>query len=227
MTKEKKIDTYTLVMSGLLTAIVVLLQFMGASIRFGMFSISLVLIPIVIGAAKCGVLAGGWLGFVFGLVVLLSGDAAPFMAVNVAGTIITVLAKGMACGFAAGLAYRGVYRYMQYRSQKKIEFFTKKGIICSNCKDGMYGYISRNSAYVATLVAAIVCPVVNTGMFLLGCLTFFMDTISLWAKEANLGGNVGYYMIFVLVGVNFLLELGTNIVLNPVIVRILNIFKKN
>ena len=90
----------------------------------------------------------------------------------------------------------------------------------------MYGYISRNSAYVATLVAAIVCPVVNTGVFLLGCLAFFMDTIAVWVKEAGLGGGVGYYMIFGLVGVNFLLELGTNIILNPVIVRMLNIIKK-
>ncbi|MBE7050850.1 MAG: ECF transporter S component [Ruminococcaceae bacterium] len=224
MTKGKKIDTYTLVLASLLTAIVIVLQFMGASIRFGMFSISLVLIPIVIGAAKCGVLVGGWLGFVFGLVVLLSGDAAPFMAISVVGTIITVIVKGVACGLATALAYKGVYRYMQYRSRKKIEFFTKEGIICANCKDGMYDYISRNSAYVATLVAAIVCPVVNTGVFLLGCLTFFFEAII--PQDVGAWGVIKF-MIFTLVGGNFLFELGTNIVLNPVIVRLLNIVKKN
>ena len=36
---------------GLMTAIVVVLQLIGSAIRFGTFSISLVLIPIVIGTA--------------------------------------------------------------------------------------------------------------------------------------------------------------------------------
>ena len=61
---------------GLLTAITIVLQMIGAVIRFGPFSITLVLIPIVVGAALYGPLAGAWFGFVFGMVVLLSGDAA-------------------------------------------------------------------------------------------------------------------------------------------------------
>ena len=48
---------------GLFTAIVVVLQFLGGGIKFGMFSISLVLVPIVVGAAVYGWAAGGWLGF--------------------------------------------------------------------------------------------------------------------------------------------------------------------
>ena len=67
--------TKTLVGLGLLTAIVVVLQLVGSFIKFGTFSISLVLMPIVVGAALYGVGAGAWLGFVFGVVVLLSGDA--------------------------------------------------------------------------------------------------------------------------------------------------------
>ena len=100
---NQKSSTQTIVLCAILTAIVVLLQLLGSFIRFGPFSISLVLLPIVIGAATCGVRAGAWLGFIFGLVVLLSGDASAFLAVNAPGTIITVLAKGIACGFFAGL----------------------------------------------------------------------------------------------------------------------------
>ena len=98
-------STKTLVLGAVLTALVVILQMMGASIKIGMFSISLVLIPIVIGAATCGSLIGAWLGFVFGIVVLLSGDAAPFMAITVPGTVLIVLLKGTACGYLAGLVY--------------------------------------------------------------------------------------------------------------------------
>lgn len=96
--KTQKMSTQSLVLCAIMTALVIILQFMGAFIKLGTFSISLVLVPIVIGAAICGVGAGAWLGFVFGIVVLLSGDAAAFLAVSVPGTIITVLAKGTACG---------------------------------------------------------------------------------------------------------------------------------
>lgn len=190
---QKKMSTKTMVLGAVLTALVVILQFTGAAIHFGPFSISLVLIPIVIGAATCGVGIGSWLGFVFGLVVLLSGDAGAFLAVNIPGTIITVLLKGTACGLLSGLAYKA---------------------------------LSKVNRYVAVVAAAIVCPVVNTGIFLLGCLVFFMETISEWAVTAGLGANVGQYMIFGLVGTNFLFELGTNIIVSPIVVRLLNIKEK-
>lgn len=189
--KSKK--TKKLVLSAILTALVIILQFLGSFIKLGPFSISLVLVPIVIGAATCGISVGAWLGFVFGLVVLISGDAAAFLAVDVLGTIITVILKGTLCGLIAGLAYK---------------------------------LISRINSYAAVATAALVCPVVNTGIFLLGCLVFFMDTITGWATAMGLGGNIARYMIVVLVGANFLFEVGVNIVLSPVIVRLLNIEKK-
>ncbi len=183
---KTKTNTRQMVLASILTALVIVLQFMGAFVKFGPFSISLVLLPIVIGAAECGVFSGAWLGFVFGLVVLISGDAAPFMAVDVAGTIITVLLKGTLCGLFAGATYK---------------------------------LLSKYNRYVAVVCSSVVCPLVNTGIFLLGCLVFFKDTISTWAGGAELW----YYMIFVLVGGNFLFELGSNALLSPVIVRLLNV----
>ena len=72
-----------LTLGAILTALVVVLQLLGSFIHLGMFSVSLVLIPIVVGAATCGPWIGGWLGLAFGVTVLLSGDAAAFLAVNV------------------------------------------------------------------------------------------------------------------------------------------------
>ncbi len=184
-----KISTKTLVLGAALTALVVLLQFLGGFIRFGTFQICLVLVPIVIGAAIGGVSLGAWLGFVFGGVVLLNGDAAPFYAVNAIGTIITVLLKGLIAGAITGLTYSAL---------KKI------------------------NKYFAVVVAAIVCPVANTGVFLLGCLLFFMDTLKEWGAGYGYD-NVFVYMFLVLVGANFLFELLFNIVLSPIIVRLLNL----
>lgn len=192
-TQKRRMSTATMVLAAVLTALVIVLQLVGAVVRFGPFSISLVLVPIVIGAASCGAGVGAWLGLTFGVVVLLSGDAAAFLAVNPLGTVITVLVKGTACGLLSGLIYK---------------------------------YLEKNNRYLAVAIAALVCPIVNTGVFLLGCLLFFMPTITEWAAAAELGGNVAEYMIFVLVGVNFLVEVAVNIVLSPVIIRLLNYRKQ-
>ena len=190
--ESKRFNTRKLTGLALLTAVVVILQFLGAFIRFGPFSISLVLIPIVVGAALYGVLAGAWLGFVFGLVVLLSGDAAAFLVISPLGTILVVLLKGALAGLCAGAVYKA---------------------LCG-----------RNET-LAVIVAAIVAPVVNTGIFLLGCLTFFLPTVREWGQAMGFE-NVGTYMILGLVGGNFLFELLFNVVLSPVIVRLVRLGKK-
>ena len=58
-----------------------ILQLLGSFIKIGPVSISLVLIPIVIGAAVYGLKTGAWLGLVFGIVVLLAGAAVAIVLV--------------------------------------------------------------------------------------------------------------------------------------------------
>ena len=72
----------------LFTAIVVVLQLLGSFIKVGPFAVSLVLIPIVVGAAVYGVKAGAWLGFVFGVVVtiaVVTGADAPVLPAAASG----------------------------------------------------------------------------------------------------------------------------------------------
>ena len=185
--------TKNLVGTALLTALVIVLQCLSLVIPpIGPFRISLVLIPIVVGAAMYGYKAGAWLGAVFGVVVVMT-DAGAFLAVNVIGTVITCILKGALAGLCAGLVYK---------------------------------LIENKNRLIAVIAAALVTPVVNTGIFLLGCSVFFMDTINEWAAGAGYA-SAGAFMIYGLVGVNFLIEIGVNIILNPVIVRILNIVKKS
>ncbi len=189
--KQKRSNTEKVAAGALLTALVLVLQYLGSFIKFGPFSISLVLIPIVMGAALGGKTVSTWLGFVFGVVVLFM-DSGAFLAINVPGTIITVLLKGIACGFVSGLVYEA---------------------------------LEKVNRYLAVAVAAIVCPVVNTGVFVLGCLAFFMDTLKEW------GANAGYenafaYLFLGMIGINFLAELISNIVLSPATVKLLEIEQK-
>lgn len=187
--KGKKINVSTIVGIGLLTAIVVVLQFISMQLRFSMFSITLTLVPIVVGAALYGWKSGAWLGFVFGMAVLLTGDAAGFMTLNVPGTIITVLAKGALAGLLSALVYH---------------------------------LIAKKNQTAAVIAAAITAPIVNTGVFLIGCAVFFLEPIKEWAA----GGNTFVYMLTALVGLNFFIEFGINLILNPVIVTLIDFGKK-
>ena len=84
---------------------------------------------------------------------------------------------------------------------------------------------AKYNKYAAVVAAAVVCPLVNTGVFLIGCLLFFLDTIKAWG--ANLGfTNTVSYVFLGMVGGNFLFELASNMILSPVILRILNFKEK-
>ena len=187
---KKTSNAFKLTYLAIMTAIVIVLQFAGSFIHLGTFSISLVLLPIVLGVVVGGPLSGLWLGLVFGVTVLATGDAALFLGINAFGTVLTVLIKGMLCGFCAGLVFK---------------------------------LLQNINLYLATLCAAIVCPLVNTGIFLVGTRLFFWD----WVNEmANGAGSAAWAWVFVaLIGGNFIFELLFNIVLSPAIIRLLTVTK--
>ena len=186
---KKTVDVGTLVGLGMLTALVVVLQFISMNLRFSAFSITLTLIPIVVGAALYTWKAGLWLGLVFGVTVLLTGDANAILAINAVGTVITVLAKGGCSGLCAELVY---------------ELAAKKNQI------------------LAVILAGITAPVVNTGVFLIGTAVFFMDYVKSLAGDMNIVA----FMLVGFVGINFVIELGINLVLNPAILQIIRVSKK-
>lgn len=173
----------------IMSAIVVVLQLLGSFIKFGPVSISLVLIPIVVGAAMYGPAAGAVLGGVFSIVVLLQPDTAFFFGISFFGTVATVLIKGTMAGWLAGLTFKA---------------------------------LSAKNEWLAVGLAAMVCPVVNTGLFSLGCRLFFWDVLA----EMG-GGNALFALLTIMIGFNFLAEFATNVICSPVIVRILHAAKKH
>lgn len=177
----------------LFTALIIGLQLLGSFIKFGAFSISLVLIPIVVGTALYGWIAGAWLGFVFGMVVLMSGDATLFLEFRPLATIFIVILKGILAGAVAGIGYK------------------------------MFEAINT---YFAVAIAATLCPLINTSVFLIGCYLFFMEIVSDIAATFGFEGSGYSYLILGLAGGNFLFELVLNITLCPVIVRIVLLGRK-
>ncbi len=192
MTKNTKPSTARLALLALLTALVSILAYFGGFIKIGgLASISLTLIPVVLGAALCGPAAGAWLGAIAGIVFFATPDAAFWFGMSVGGTVVTVLVKGALSGLLAGLTYRA---------------------------------LEKTNRYLAVILAAIVCPVVNTGIFILGCFIFFKDVVT--AGAAGEGMSVGMYILIFYVGLNFVFELLSNIILSPTVVKLISI-KKN
>lgn len=190
--KIKKMATIAL-----LIAMIVVLQFVGSMIPpiGGMFSISLVLIPIVVGAALYGPSAGAMLGAAFGVVVAINcvtgadpGGQMVFQS-NAIVCIIVVMSKGILAGLSAGAVYK---------------------LLC------------RMNGYFAMLCSAIICPLVNTGVFLLCMNVFFKDVLTVWAD----GKDIFVYMLSGIVLCNFVPELIINIVFSPAGQRILQVVKK-
>ena len=181
-----------LVVLALFTAIVVVLQMLGQFIRLGIFNISLVLAPIVVGAALYGPAAGAWLGGVFGFVVIFT-DTALFMPISPLGTILTVMVKGICAGLAAGAVSK---------------------------------LLEKKSSLLAVIAAAIACPVVNSGIFAIGCVLFFLDACRGWATEWGYA-NAADVILIGFIGLNFLVELAINLVLASVISRIIKVGKSS
>ena len=179
---------------GLLIALIFVMQSITAAIPpISGFTISLVLIPIVLGAALYGPGAGAILGAAFGAIVFVNcvtgADAGGQMVFQAGPALcfLVVMGKGILAGLASGWVYK------------------------------LIG--GKANGYVAMLCAAVICPVVNTGTFVLCMLTLFPDVLAVWA--GSMGGDILVYVFSGLLLMTLVPELIINVVFSPAGQRIL------
>ena len=150
--------TKRMIVIAILIAVVVVLQIVATFVRLGAFPVTLVLVPIVVGAAVYGRTTGATLGAAFGIVVLVNcvngSDIGGHMlwAANPALTAVLCLGKGIAAGYAAGI---------------------------------VYSLLSKKNKYIGVFAAAIACPVVNTLIFILAMIFLYRETLLVWAGESH------------------------------------------
>lgn len=82
----------------------------------------------------------------------------------------------------------------------------------------VYKLLKKYNQYVAVILAALVCPIINSGLFVLGCLTFFVDAMSEGASASD-QSTLGYILVS-MVGVNFFIEVAVTSVLSPTIAKV-------
>ena len=196
----KKTNTFKLTMTAIFTAIIVAVQLLGGSIKIGTVSISLVLIPIVIGSLLLGAKIGAFLGAVFGVITIIGGITAmdQFTAIllnsslwSAVCTVVMCLLKGMAAGFVPAVVYK---------------------------------LLNNKNKYVAVIIASALAPICNTGIFVLGTLTVLSTTIS--ENFVSSGTTLLYFILIVCAGINFLVELAVNLIVSPAIYSFVNTFQK-
>ena len=193
---SKKVEK--MVLLALFVALVVVLQIISALIPpiAGLVSITLTLVPVVVGGILLGSAGGAFLGFAFGAIVLINCMTGMDPGGNIlwnANPLFTALicfGKGIMAGYVPALLY---------------------GLISGKEP-------SRNKKLAATVVAALSAPIVNTGLFVAGMFLLFKDTLYVWAG----GTDIMIYVLTGLAGVNFLVEFIINTVLSPAIVRIVD-----
>lgn len=173
-----------------LAAIVAVLQLIANYITFGPVSITLALIPLVIGSIIYGPGAGALLGVIMGGIILTAPSTGSFLNVNPVVTVILCLVKTGAAGAVSGLLFK---------------------------------IISKKNYKFGVIVASIAAPIVNTGLFAVGCMLFFMPTLTEWAGGS---GAIGF-LFLTMIGVNFIIEFVINSVLTPTVSYIVRIVSKN
>ncbi len=116
--------------------------------------------------------------------------------------------------------------FMVVNAPATIAVCVLKGLLAGLAASAVYSLLEKKNLFAATITAAAVCPIVNTGVFALGCFAFFMPTIAEWGAAAGIENAVFYLFAFV-IGTNFFLELAVNLLLSSVIVTIIKLGKRN
>lgn len=180
--------TKKMTLLAVLAAVVVVFQLIGGYLKIGATSISIVLIPIVLGGVILGAKAGAFLGFVFGAVTFFCGLFGTDMFTNYLisvepfWTAVICFGKGTLAGLVSALLYK---------------------------------LIAGKNKFTATLVASMAAPVVNTGLFILGGLTVVAEALS--GQFVAEGTTLVYFLVIGCAGINFLVEFAVNVVMSPVI----------
>ncbi|MBQ0125525.1 MAG: ECF transporter S component [Clostridiales bacterium] len=181
----------------MLTALVVVLQFASTFIKLGPVSITLALTPIIIGGAIYGAFCGAYLGFIMGAVIFIAG----------------------LFGWDGGF----VMMLMQESPLLGITVTFGKSIVAGFVSGLAYKLIGEKHEKAATVTASALCPIVNTGVFVMFMVLFFPNLFE--SAALSDGKSILAYLILTVAGLNFIFEFLANIGLSSAVKMIIHVIK--
>ncbi len=192
---KKRVNVTYLCTLALFVAIELVMQIVGLnSIHIGPLKMSFMTIPVAIGAALLGPVAGLVLGAEFGLFSLtmsVSPMVAFFEQQNLFSTVLLCMGMRMLMGYITGWIFKGC---------RKID---PTKTICY--------YVSALSA-----------PVLNTIFFMGYIVLFFYNTTMVQGLVTDTGASNWFMFIVLIVGVQGLIEAGVGCVIGGTISKILS-----
>lgn len=189
--REKIMKMTTL---AILVAIVIVFQWLGSFIHITPnTSVTLVLVPIVLGGIILGPACGAFLGLIFGIMTLWAG---------VSGTDPFTNTLFVNQPYATSAICLG------------------KAVLAGWCFALIYKLIAGKNKVAAAIAAAAAAPIINTGIFILGGLFLVSETLS--ANFVAEGTTLVYFVIIGCAGLNFVGEFIANIILSPAIITVSN-----
>ncbi len=99
-----------------------------------------------------------------------------------------------------------------------------KGVAAGLAAALMYKLFAKKNRYLAVLLAGLIAPLVNTGVFLLGCVTLFAGDLQ--AVSSTEGLKFFIWVLSTFIAINFPIEVAANTVLSPATLRLVELADK-
>ena len=156
--------------------------------------------------------------------------------VSIALTMIPIVLGGIYIGPWAGAFLGTIFGLTVYFTDATAAllitenwFYTFLGCVVRAALAGwipalVYKFIAKKSEIIGAIVASVLAPIINTGIFSLCVFTIFHDFFLAAATEK--GQTLGYFVLAVIIGINFVFEYLTTVVITPLLAKPLLALKK-
>ena len=184
---------------GILIALVIVLQLFASAIPMFGVTLNFSLIPIALAGILMGYLGGAIVGFACGLVVFIT------MAVM---------------GQEPSTAY-----FFQTNPVILTLMCIGKTTIAGLVSGLFYKLIEKKNKTIAVGVGALVIPIVNTGIYMLG-IVLMKESASEFMGLTSSSAGVVFSVVFGLIWLNFVLEMVINTIFTPILHRVIKALDK-
>ena len=234
-------NTRKIVTTAILAALIVVLQ-LAAGFKIGIIPITLTLIPIVVGAILLGPAYSTILVLVFGFVTIIlvyagwDNASLPLFTLRPVAAWLICLLKGAAAGFCPAVVYK-FFNEKKYAPQFLVAlsgaFIAAAGFMAGKMSKNagtlknllIVAAVAIGAAFYLLLVryalkkenssfylAAMISPIANTGVYVLGMMIFFRDLLS-----ESAGGKNVFLFLLAAIAINFIVEFAVSVILAPAV----------
>ena len=177
---KKKYNTKKMVELSIFIAIIILMSFTPLGyLKLFVLDITLIVIPVAVGAIVLGPMAGAILGLTFGITSFVLSFSSPLGAmmldISPVFRVITCIVPRVMCGWLTGLVY----------------LISKKG---------------KYTSSIAVPMANLACPIFNTVFFMSALMIFYYNTPAIQDMATSMKVFNPIALVFAMVGANAVIE---------------------